>query len=77
MSEGRGPRAYAVAVCEGRRRVAVRDLDGLPGGPPTAAEARGFLGWLAAELRARGGLGRAVLLDRRTLAVVAERRVWP
>ncbi len=66
-----------MAVCEGRRCVGVADLAGLPGGPPTEAEAVGVLEQVAARLRERGALGRAVLLDRRTLAVVAERRVWP
>ena len=74
---GPGAPSYVVAVCEGRRCVGVADLDGLPGGLPTEAEARGFLAWMAAALRARGALGRVVLLDRRTRTVVAKRRVWP
>ena len=72
-----GASSYLLAVCEGRRCVPVRNLDGLPGGPPTAAEAIAFLGQLATHLRGRGVLGRAVLLDTRTGAVVAERRLWP
>ena len=69
--------SYFVAVCEGRRCVKVADLDGLPGGPPTEAEAVALLARIAADLRQRGVLGRAVLLDRRTKTVVAKRRVWP
>ena len=74
---GPGAPSYVVAVCEGRRCVGVADLAGVPGGPPAEAEAVALLGWLAADLRARGVLGRAVLLDRRTKTVVAKRRVWP
>ena len=79
MSEGSGPGAssYLVAVCEGRRCVGVFDFDDVPGGPPTEAEAIAVLARVAAHLREAGALGRAVLLDRRTKAVVAKRRVWP
>ena len=57
--------------------VGAADLAGPPAGPATEAEAVAVLERLAERLRERGALGRAVLLDRRTLAVVAERRVWP
>ena len=77
---GPGARSYLIAVCEGRHCVPVRDLGGLgglPGGPPTEAEARALLARLAEALRARGVLGRAVLLDRESGAVVAARQLWP
>ena len=76
MSEPDRP-AYRVALCEGNDCVQVAALDDLPGGPPTAAQAVALLARLAAHLRERGAIGRAVLLDRRTGAVVAARRVWP
>jgi hypothetical protein len=47
----------------------------VPGVPRTAAV--GPLAELAALLRARGVIGRLVLLDARTGAVVASRRVRP
>ena len=76
MTESGVP-SYLVAVCEGRRCVGVADLDDVPGGPPTEAEAIALLDRIAADLRQRGVLGRAVLLDRRTEAIIARRRVWP
>ena len=42
--------------------------------PGTAAD---FLARRAAALRARGAIGRAVLVDTRPRAVVGARRVWP
>ena len=68
---------YVVALCEGNDCVRVADLDDLPGGLPTEAQAVALLERLATHLRERGALGRAVLLDHRRGAVVAERRVWP
>ena len=67
-----GAPALVLAVCEGGRCVPVVPLPGVP-----RAAAAGSLAELAARLRAKGALGRVVLLDGRTGAVVASRRVWP
>ena len=68
-----GERAgYVIAICEGAECVPMLTL------PPVRRRvAVGWLGELAAGLRAKGVLGRVVLLDGRTGAVVAGRRVWP
>ena len=50
------------------------DLDDAP---TTEAEAVALLAPLADRLREKGAIGRVLLLDGRTGAVVAERRVWP
>ena len=67
-----GDTAYVLAVCEGDRCVPVVPLPGVP-----RATAVKSLAELAARLRAKGALGRLALLDARTGAVVARRRVWP
>jgi hypothetical protein len=64
--------AYVLAVCEGGECVAIVPVPGVP-----RATAVGPLAELAALLRARGAIGRLVLLDARTGAVVASRRVRP
>ena len=64
--------AYVLAACEGDECVPVVPLPGVL--RPVAV---GALAELAARLRAKGALGRVVLLDARTGAVVASRRVWP
>jgi hypothetical protein len=66
--------AYLFAVCEGRRCVPIEELEAEW---LSEAEAVAALALLAARLRARGGVGRVVLVDGRTGAVVATRRVWP
>ena len=71
------PPAYAIVHCEGRRCVEVADLADLADRPPAEVEAVAFLERLAARYRAGGAIGRLVLRDRRTGAVVAERRLWP
>ena len=68
------PPLYLIALCEGRACVPLANLADVP---LTEAEAIAFLALLAARLRAKGHLGRAVLLDGRTKRVVARRRVWP
>ena len=64
--------AYVLAVCEGDECVAIVPVPVVP-----RALAVGPLAELAALLRARGAIGRLVLLDPPTGAVVAARRVWP
>ena len=70
--------AYLVLVCEGRRDgrrcVPVRDFAGEDW---TEADIVARLALRAARLRAVGGLGRAVVVDRRSGRVVARRRIWP
>jgi hypothetical protein len=65
---------YRVLICEGRRCVPVRDFAGEAW---TEAEIVARLGVLAARLRTVGGIGRAVVVDRRSGRVVAARRIWP
>ena len=64
--------AYVLAVCEGDRCVPVVPLPGVP-----RATAVKSLAELAARLRAKGALGRVVVLDGHTGVVAASRRVWP
>ena len=67
-----GEPGYVIAVCEGAECV--------PAVPVPDVPRRVAVGWLdemAARFRAKGLLGRLVLLDARTGAVVAGRRVWP
>ena len=71
------PSAYVVAHCEGRRCVEVLDFADLTEEAPTEAEAVAALERLALLFRDGGAVGRLVLRERRTGAVVAERRVWP
>ena len=66
--------AYLVLVCEGRRCVPVRDFAGEDW---TEAEIVVRLALLAARLRKVGGIGRAVVVERRSGRVVAARRIWP
>ena len=68
---GGDPR-YVIAVCEGAACVPAVPVPDVP-----RAVAIGWLAELAARFRAKGRLGRVVLLDGRTGAVVATRRVWP
>ena len=68
---GGDPR-YVIAVCEGAECVPAVPI---PDAPLWVAV--GWLGELAARFRAKGMLGRVALLDGRTGAVVAGRRVWP
>ena len=70
--EGAAAPVYVLAVCEGDRCAPVVPLPGVP--RETAVRS---LAELAARLRAKGALGRLALLDGRTGAVVAARRVWP
>ena len=63
---------YVIAVCEGAACVPAVPVPDVP-----LAVAVGWLGELAARFRAKGMLGRLALLDGRTGAVVASRRVWP
>ena len=68
------PSTYTVLVCEGRRCVPVRDFAGETWtGPEIVAR----LGLLATRLRKIGGVGRAVVVERRSGRVVARRRIWP
>ena len=71
------PPAYVVAHCEGRRCAEVLDFADQTEVAPTEAGAVAALEHLAAQFRAGGAVGRLVLRERRTGAVVAERRVWP
>ena len=71
MSEQPG---YRVLVCEGRRCVPVRDFAGEDW---TQAEIVARLGLLAVRLREVGGIGQAVVVERRSGRVVARRRIWP
>ena len=71
------PSAYVLLHCEGRRCLEVVDFADLTDKAPTEAEAMVVLEGLADRFRARGVVGRLVLLDRRAGVVVAERRVWP
>ena len=68
---GVGP-GYVIAVCEGAACVPAVPVPDVPLGVVL-----GWLAELAARLRAKGMLGRVALLDARTGAVVASRRVWP
>ena len=68
------PPTYLIALCEGTRCVPVLELDDAP---TTEAEAVVLLAQVADRLRDKGAIGRVLLLDGRTGAVVAERRVWP
>ena len=68
---GEGP-GYVIAVCEGTACVPAATVPDVP-----RAVAVGWLAELAARFRAKGLLGRVALLDGRTGAVVASRRIWP
>ena len=68
------PPTYTILVCEGRRCVPVRDFVGETW---TEAEIVVRLGLLAARLREIGGLGRVVVVERRSGRIVARRRIWP
>jgi len=65
---------YLILVCEGNRCVPVRDVAGEAW---TEAEIVARLGLLAGRLRKVEGIGRAVVVDRRSGRVVARRRIWP
>ena len=67
-----GEPGYVLAVCEGAACV--------PAVPVPDAPLGVAVGWLAdraSRFRAKGMLGSVALLDARTGAVVARRRVWP
>ncbi len=69
-----GQPTYLILAGEGRRCVPVRDFAGEAW---TEAEIVAWLGLLAARLRKVGGIGRAVVVERRSGRVVAHRRIWP
>ncbi len=69
------PPRYLVAVCEGKHCVPLGAADDERlAAPATAAD---FLVRVAAFLRRQGVMGRVVLVDGRSRAVVGARRVWP
>jgi hypothetical protein len=68
------PPTYTVLVCEGCRCVSVRDFVGETW---TEVEIVVRLGLPAARLREIGGLGRVVVVERRSGRIVARRRIWP
>ena len=61
-----------IAVCEGAECVPALPVPDAPLGV-----AVGWLVEFASRCQAKGMLGRVALLDARTGAVVASRRVWP
>ena len=71
------PSAYVIVLCEGRRCVEVLDLPDPTDEAAREAEAAAALAHLARLFRDEGAVGRLVLRERRTGAVVAERRIWP
>ena len=66
---------YRITLCEGHSCVPAADLDGRC--PPTTADTRAALACQAARYRAMGAVGRLVLVEEGSGAVVASRRVWP
>lgn len=68
------PPTYLVSLCEGDQCV---PLFTIAETPVTVADLLPFLAELADRLRAKGAMGRVVVTDRQTGAIVAARQVWP
>jgi hypothetical protein len=68
------PSRSVVSLCEGAR---CRPLLAIRATQAATVALLPFLAELADRLRAEGAMGRVVVRDRRTGAVVATRRVWP
>ncbi len=65
---------YRLALCEGPRCIPAADLDGRC---PSAADGEAVLACRAAQYRTAGAVGRLLLVEAASGAVVASRRVWP
>jgi hypothetical protein len=68
------PPSYLVSLCEGDL---CRPLFTIDDASVTVADLLPFLAELAVRLRSKGAMGRVVVTDRESGAVIATRQVWP